>query len=319
MASQPTVIKAAWTQHREVLQQIREVVFIDEQQVPREIEWDGADAESTHFLCQDADGAALGCARLLPSGQIGRMAVLAHLRGQGIGALLLAAAVREGVVQGYSRLFLHAQQYAEDFYRKGGFVPYGEPFEEAGIPHIAMEMRLRPASDSTTAASAVNETTENASAVSFTDSTAAVDQLLRVANRAQRQLWVRSALLDPQLFEDAAVIEQLSAFARSAAKAEVRILIADSQALLRRGHRLLDLSRRLDEKILLRVLSEPDAMPANTYLCADHRAYWRLANDRLYSGIGDTNDSATCRRLRDHFEQAWARSHRERTLGRLHI
>ena len=136
------VVKVDWQSKRDKLHQIRRVVFIEEQNVPQELEWDGADEDGTHFLAINTAGVPIGCARLLSTGQIGRMAVLEQHRGQHIGNKLLQAAVEEAKAQGLERVFLHAQTYAEPFYRKGGFVAFGEKFDEAGIEHISMEMML---------------------------------------------------------------------------------------------------------------------------------------------------------------------------------
>ena len=128
-----------WASHRERLVAIRTEVFIVEQQVPKHLELDGEDATARHFLARAEGGEDIGCARLLPSGQIGRMAVLAPHRRRGVGALLLQAAVAEAK-RSCPRCFLHAQILAEAFYRRAGFIPQGERFWDAGILHIEMEL-----------------------------------------------------------------------------------------------------------------------------------------------------------------------------------
>jgi predicted GNAT family N-acyltransferase len=85
-----------WRAAQNTLSNLRRQVFIIEQGVPQEEEWDGQDETAQHWLATDAAGIAIGTARLLPSGQIGRMAVLSDYRGTGIGATLLAAAVNHG-------------------------------------------------------------------------------------------------------------------------------------------------------------------------------------------------------------------------------
>ncbi|MCY3811093.1 MAG: GNAT family N-acetyltransferase [Gammaproteobacteria bacterium] len=115
-------------------------MFVEEQGVPEAEEWDGQDDASRHFIAEDGTGAAVGTARLMPSGQIGRMAVLKPLRGMGIGARLLAAAVDAARQDGYERIFLHAQTQAAGFYERAGFRPAGETFMEAGIEHRPMEL-----------------------------------------------------------------------------------------------------------------------------------------------------------------------------------
>ncbi|MEJ2309433.1 MAG: GNAT family N-acetyltransferase [Gammaproteobacteria bacterium] len=130
-----------WADRGQLLGEIREQVFIIEQGVPPELEWDGRDEESIHALALTTSGQPVGTARLLPEGQIGRMAVLRAWRRQGVGTLLLHCLI--DCAEDPARLFLNAQTSAEPFYRRNGFVPEGEVFMEAGIPHIRMVYRIR--------------------------------------------------------------------------------------------------------------------------------------------------------------------------------
>lgn len=129
--------RVTWAEASVTLSEIRFKVFVEEQSVPVEEELDGMDEVSTHFLAT-VDGNPVGVARLMPSGQIGRMAVLIDYRRHGIGALLLHAAVMEALENGHAEPFLHAQTHALDFYAANGFVAFGEVFLDAGIEHRAM-------------------------------------------------------------------------------------------------------------------------------------------------------------------------------------
>ncbi|MEP7276930.1 MAG: GNAT family N-acetyltransferase, partial [Betaproteobacteria bacterium] len=84
---------ADWREGEPALRAVRHTVFVVEQRVPEALEWDDMDARSIHALAQDYDGAPIGCGRLLPTGYIGRMAVLAPWRRRGVGAALLLALV----------------------------------------------------------------------------------------------------------------------------------------------------------------------------------------------------------------------------------
>ena len=131
---------------------IREVVFIEEQRVPEEIERDDEDPTAHHVLAM-VGGHAIGTGRLVeltapPAGEegkwgrIGRMAVLvAHRRGR-IGSRILAELEEEAVRRGLSGIVLHAQIYAHGFYKHMGYVDHGPIFDEAGIPHVEMRKRL---------------------------------------------------------------------------------------------------------------------------------------------------------------------------------
>ncbi len=131
-----------WASHRGALNEIRNQVFVVEQQVPQALEWDGLDAGAKHLLASTPNGHWCGCARLLPSGQIGRIAVLPAFRRQGIGRRLLDSAVALAGADGLSGCFLHAQQHLAEYYGKAGFLIVGEPFMEAGIPHVRMTLDM---------------------------------------------------------------------------------------------------------------------------------------------------------------------------------
>jgi predicted GNAT family N-acyltransferase len=124
--------------------EIRRRVFIEEQNVPEEIELDEDDALAFHVLAI-LDGKPVGCGRFVVHGdevKIGRMAVLVNLRKRGIGRQILEFLMRAARERGHRRAVLHAQLSAEGFYLKSGYQPIGEVFEEAGIPHRRMVRRL---------------------------------------------------------------------------------------------------------------------------------------------------------------------------------
>lgn len=121
---------------------VREAVFLREQQVPADMEWDEHDAVSLHALARDPAGAPIGTGRLLPDGHIGRMAVMPDWRGMGVGRALLDALMDEARQYRMPRLLLHAQTAAAGFYRRFGFGAAGDEFMEAGIPHVLMMREL---------------------------------------------------------------------------------------------------------------------------------------------------------------------------------
>jgi predicted GNAT family N-acyltransferase len=119
-------------------------VFILEQGVPRELEWDTRDAEAIHLLAEDAAGNPLATARLLPSGQIGRMAVLTQWRKRGIGSRLLQLLLQITREEQFPTPWLNSQTSALGFYLRAGFAVEGGEFIEAGIPHRRMSWRGHP-------------------------------------------------------------------------------------------------------------------------------------------------------------------------------
>ena len=124
---------------------IRRRVFIEEQNVPEEIELDADDERAFHVLAI-LDGLAIGCGRMLEHGdnevKIGRMAVLREFRRAGIGAHILHFLIDRARARGLRKAILHAQLTAEGFYLKEGFNPIGDVFDEAGIAHRKMERDL---------------------------------------------------------------------------------------------------------------------------------------------------------------------------------
>lgn len=132
----------SWEQLQQDASAVRTTVFVYEQNVDPADEWDVMDSECLHFVARDAAGSAVGTARLLPDGHIGRMAVLAAYRGRGVGDLLLAAAIQAGREAGHDALHLNAQLTALGFYQRHGFTEHGEIFDDAGIDHKAMTLHL---------------------------------------------------------------------------------------------------------------------------------------------------------------------------------
>ncbi|MGQ4877575.1 GNAT family N-acetyltransferase [Billgrantia sp. LNSP4103-1] len=129
--------EGSWDELGAQASEIRRVVFIVEQKVPQEEEWDGRDVECRHFLAL-RDGVPLGTARLLPDGHIGRVAVLDEARGLGVGAGLMRAAIETARRLGHARVELAAQTHALGFYENLGFTAFGDAFLDAGIPHRNM-------------------------------------------------------------------------------------------------------------------------------------------------------------------------------------
>ena len=132
-----------WSQASTALRRVRYDVFVAEQRIPEVLECDAADARSVHALAEDEGGTAIGCARLLDDGHIGRVAVLREWRGRGVGTALMQRLIEKARARGDSRAIVNAQVAAIPFYERHGFVVTGDAFEEAGIAHRVMERLLR--------------------------------------------------------------------------------------------------------------------------------------------------------------------------------
>ena len=121
---------------------IRTAVFVEEQQVPEDEEWDELDPVCLHVLAIDPAGRPVGTGRLAGDGKIGRMAVLRERRGTGVGAAILESLIGTARDRGIDECYMNAQSHALAFYRRFGFEVRGESFLEAGIPHHRMYLRL---------------------------------------------------------------------------------------------------------------------------------------------------------------------------------
>lgn len=147
-AGKPVVEVAlgSWADLGEAATAIRRQVFVEEQHIPADLEWDSADAACLHALARNHFGVPLATGRLLEHvpgvAKIGRMAVSRAMRGTRIGRQVLDALMAEARRQGYREVLLHAQLSAENFYLRAGFQRRGEPFEEAGIGHVEMVRAL---------------------------------------------------------------------------------------------------------------------------------------------------------------------------------
>jgi predicted GNAT family N-acyltransferase len=137
-----TVSLVSWHDGEPLLRAVRETVFIREQGVPEELEWDGLDEDCRHALALSLQGEAIGCGRMLASGHIGRIAVLPQWREQRLGTAIMETLLAEARAQGLSRVDVDAQTQAMPFYRSLGFVEQGEVFMDAGLPHIKMTLEL---------------------------------------------------------------------------------------------------------------------------------------------------------------------------------
>ncbi|MFD4573679.1 GNAT family N-acetyltransferase [Streptomyces sp. NPDC058417] len=140
---------------REACFAVRKEVFVAEQGVPEDLEYDALDAGALHVLAVRADGVPLGTGRLLSGaaaaarvggdpavGSLGRLAVTREARGLGVGAALVRAVEEAARGLGLTAVDLHAQTHALGFYTRLGYEVYGPEFPDAGIPHRAMRRAL---------------------------------------------------------------------------------------------------------------------------------------------------------------------------------
>ncbi len=139
-----TVSAVSWHDGELMLRSVREAVFIREQGITPEQEWDGLDEGCRHVLVLSHHGAAIGCARMFADGHIGRLAVLPTWRKQKVGTAIIEAMLDYARAHDYPQVDVDAQIHAVPFYQGFDFVKEGEVFLDAGLPHIKMRLKLLP-------------------------------------------------------------------------------------------------------------------------------------------------------------------------------
>jgi predicted GNAT family N-acyltransferase len=272
------------------LRAVRETVFVHEQQVPLEEEWDALDPLCRHVIARDEAGLPIGTGRLTPEHRIGRMAVLADWRGQGVGDAMLIALIAEARQRGWPMVSLNAQVSAEAFYARQGFIPEGERFMEAGIEHQSMRRTLTGPSVVESHAGAIAATTA-------------------VATQARRHLRIYSRELDPGLLDNAAVLGALRRFSTRNPGGEIRILLQDAATPQHTLAPLLTLAQRLPSVFAFREVREPvDKAYASAFIANDASGYYFRTLGHRFDGETDLDGAGRARQLREEFGRFWERA-----------
>ena len=136
------VFSADYETWKDQLCSIRQAVFTKEQEIDARLDLDGKDTDAWHALAT-IDDHYIGTGRLQADGKIGRVAVLAEFRNQGVGSAIMRELERLATIQGLQGIYLHAQESSIEFYLKLGYAKEGETFFEAGIPHVTMRKKLK--------------------------------------------------------------------------------------------------------------------------------------------------------------------------------
>lgn len=313
-----TVRRADWARDAEAISGVRRRVFVEEQSVPAELEWDGADETAVHLLALNAQGQAVGTARLLASGQIGRMAVVPAWRRRGVGSALLRAILAIAREDGRPPPFLNAQTSALSFYRRAGFAPEGTEFEEAGIAHWRMVIEDNAAmTDDPSLSDAVLG--ETAGPIRLSDREDIRSAVERMAVQARRELCIFTQDLDASLYDRPEFLDQVRRLAVAGLPLPVRVLLMDAEPAVRRGHRLIELARHLTSFVQIRRVPEDFADRTEAYMLADGRGYVLRPMADAREGIADFYAPLQTRRMRTEHERIWELGDVHPGLRRLHI
>jgi predicted GNAT family N-acyltransferase len=312
-----TVEPIEWSNARDrtACRDVREEVFIVEQGVPHEDEWDAQDAVSRHVLARDLSGVPIGTGRLVPPdatmaapAHIGRMAVIRKWRAKGVGEAVLHVLVEQARALGYPALEMHAQSHAVQFYLRSGFVAYGDEFLECGIPHFHMRRELAPLATRKPSDIPLPPRPPTRSVAVESREQARVETVALIKT-ARREVCIYTRDLDPALYDTEPVLDALKRLAISQRGARIRMLVQEPQHAAKRGHRLVTLAQRLPSVFSFRTpTEEEDLQFPSAFLTNDTRGYYFRVLGNRYEGEAVNHASGRNAQLREYFNQAWERS-----------
>jgi predicted GNAT family N-acyltransferase len=302
---------ADWARDEQAIRALRTTVFVEEQSVPEDEEWDGLDPECTHAVAELPGGEAIGTGRLHPSGKIGRMAVLAEWRGQWVGAAILRRLLNEAAHLGMEAVYLHGQVPVLDFYARFGFVAEGPEFDEAGIPHRVMRLRL-PRAPATPA-----EGPGTRRVLSGKEEFA--EAVTDVAGIAARSLAIFTPDLEHGVYDSVRFLEAVKRLVLSRSHARIRVLISDPGRVQHTVNRFLYVGRRLSTFIEFRHLPESFQSRKDAFLIGDDIALVYRANSDRWEGMMDTREPRMAAVYLRQFEQMWQVSESASDLRQLKL
>jgi predicted GNAT family N-acyltransferase len=286
------------------LRAVREPVFVVEQNVPLDMEWDHLDPTSYHVLARDEEHRPIGTGRLTPEHKIGRLAVLKQWRGRGVGDALLQALVDEARRRGWEEVSLHAQVDAIGFYDKWGFQPYGEEFMEAGIRHRSMKLALDPMD--TGSHPGIPPRGPSVKPLDIDSVGETIAATIQLVDAARRHLVVYTRGLETAVYGQAAVVDAFKRFGTSGRGATAQILIQDP--LLVRSHPLMALAQRLPSALEFRTPIDPeDLRYPSAFVATDRDGYLFRVLDSRYEGEWSPALPSRNRQLLEGFDRVWQR------------
>jgi len=297
---------ASWDGDGDALRAVREQVFVVEQRVPIEEEVDALDPLSRHVVARDAEGNAIGTARLTPRHKIGRMAVQHAWRGKGVGNAMLRALVEQARALGWPEVALDAQTHAIAFYEKSGFVAEGPEFLDCDIPHRLMRLALAPLP--APPAPPLPERPESR-VLQAGDRAQALAATLALLANARHAIALQTRDLDAGLLDAPAVVEAIKRIALSGRHARVRILVQEPRKAIADGHALIRLAQQLPSAISLRVpVEERDLAEPSAFLVDDRGGCFLRPLASRMDGEGSTFAPGRHKQLLAAFDEIWERS-----------
>lgn len=289
------IVQVSWTTHSSLLRQLRRQVFVKEQGVSEEDEWDDLDQDAVHFLALTPAGTAVATARLLRKGKLTRMAVARDFRNLGLGARVLEQVLQSASQLGIQTLRLDAQLSAQGFYERQGFLPEGDVFLDAGIEHVAMYRHL----------ASPEEDVRSGAVFRFGQPSEALRLMRSYTRGARSTLDILSYRLVPSVFCDEELLEGISNIARASPRSKIRILVRDTRPLHGAGHALVNLALRLPSRITLRKMTDDIPVSDVGFYCVDRAHLVYFASEANFSGFARYQARAESRQRLAEFEHWW--------------
>jgi len=298
------IVSADWARDgdREAVRQLRRMVLIDGLGLPAAWEFDDGDPQALHLVARDDADCPIGAARLTPDQRVSRVAVLPTWQRHGVGTALLRQLIERARSFGWNELRLDAPVELVPFYAREGFAPAGELFEAAGRMHQPLRRTLEPASSS-----ARTPRTPELMPAEDRPSVEAARHLLLAD--AQHTLAIHLPVLDSEHYASTEELAEIRRIATSGRGARIRILLHDTGAAQRDGHRLITLAQRLSGAIQIRrPVEEVDLANRAGWLLNDAGGYLFLPEYDRPQGRASRHDRAGQAPLAQQFDEIWERS-----------
>jgi predicted GNAT family N-acyltransferase len=326
-----TIRIADWRLDRLALQRLREQVFIKEQGVPEELEWDGRDNSAIHLLAEAADGTPIATARLLPGGHIGHIAIIPEQRGSGLGSAMIEALLDIAAQRHLEEIFLNAPEQTLPFFLQNGFKARGPITPEGGVPHQLMSRTLEAKPLAATAYLAtehkVDESLEQISTGVLSETKEEIALYSRAAFRtatitlaaqARRKILIFSYDLENGIYDNQEMFDALKTLAIKVPDPSIFILLQSNERVQREGNRLVNLAARMPSKIRI--------FRPNIWAHREHNENFMLVDDTGFvyrkwytrlDGRVEFHNPNRARELARFFQDVWNESDEDIALRRL--
>ncbi|MFL0799850.1 MAG: GNAT family N-acetyltransferase [Agarilytica sp.] len=302
---------ASWSTEAKMLTNLRHIVFVEEQNVPIELELDEFDNDETtqHFI-GELDGIPVAAGRLLITGQLGRICILKEHRRKGYGTALLKHIAQHALRQpNLPNLSLNAQTSALGLYEQCYFTPNGETFLDANLPHQRMLFQHENGS--------AFATLFDNSVIRLNNAQYFSHHLKHIFACGKRTAYILSTALDPKVFTTE-VANKLSKMARSHHRVDIKILVQDTSSLGSNHHPIVDLAQRLPSSITLHKLHEPPYTISEGYAVVDQSFMVYFNDEKNVEGFATYRAGPESKTRLEEFTTLWEQhSAPDQNLSRL--